>query len=77
MLHYNDSVFRLVWFVIINPKVLELSVSLSGCDHKENVWDVEKKMKWKRKVFELTYFCSLIYILNNFERWCIKAGKFE
>ena len=69
--------FRLVWFVIINPKVLELSVSLSGCDHQENVWDVEKKMKWKPKVFELTYFCSLIYILNNFERWCIKAGKFE
>ena len=74
---YNDSVFRLVWFVIINPKVLKFSVSLSVSDHKENVLDFEKKMKWKRKVFELTYFCSLIYILNNFERWCIKAGKFE
>ena len=73
----NDSVFRLVWFVIINPNALKFSISLSGCDHKGNVLDVEKKMKWKPKVFELTYFCSLIYILNNFERWCIKAGKFE
>ena len=67
----------IILIIIINHNVLKFSVSLSGCDHKENVWAVEKKMKWKRKVFELTYFCSLIYILNNFERWCIKAGKFE
>ena len=35
----------MILIIIINHNVLKFSVSLSGCDHKENVLDVEKRMK--------------------------------